>query len=114
MKPCAKCRMLHDRYRDRLKTKHASYCEQCHAAHMRATRPRHSQLKPEARRRANVRALTRSLQTRGKIIPQPCSRCQFPHAERHHPDYNDPKLVEWLCRDCHMAEHATTGQRSPE
>lgn len=31
--------------------------------------------------------------------------------EAHHPDYSQPLLIAWSCRDCHMAVHRGTWTR---
>ena len=43
---------------------------------------------------------------RGKILrPNHCERCSKPcKPDAHHHDYAKPLDVEWLCRQCHMAE----------
>jgi hypothetical protein len=44
---------------------------------------------------------------RGKIIrPNVCSKClkEKRRIEGHHPDYNKPLEVVWLCRGCHRKE----------
>jgi hypothetical protein len=71
---------------------------------MRAHRPRHSELTDEQRRKANCRSYSGTLQTRGVLIAQPCEVCGAP-AEKHHPDYSDPRRVEWLCPPCHRTLH---------
>lgn len=38
---------------------------------------------------------------------QPCGKCGGPDAQRHHHDYSRPDEVEWLCRACHVNEHAS-------
>ena len=43
---------------------------------------------------------------RGLIQPKPCEICSEPKAEAHHPDYDRPLLVQWLCRRCHKQAHA--------
>ena len=42
----------------------------------------------------------------GKLIPQPCRNCgatQNIHA--HHPDYNKPLDIVWLCQKCYADLH---------
>lgn len=42
----------------------------------------------------------------GKIIPEPCRICSTnENIQMHHPDYNKPLLVEWLCFEHHIALH---------
>jgi hypothetical protein len=50
------------------------------------------------------------LQKRGKIQSQPCGLCGAEKAEKHHPDYNDPHNIEWLCRSCHLDLHRNEGR----
>lgn len=81
------------------------YCRSCHAEHMRKTRPKHSLLPEEARKKANARAYTKEYVKRGCIIKTPCVLCQKENSEAHHPDYDKPKEVIWLCRTCHLNLH---------
>ena len=37
--------------------------------------------------------------------PEPCAHCGGSAVHRHHPDYNDPERVVWLCGGCHNREH---------
>ena len=41
----------------------------------------------------------------GTIKQQPCALCNNFNSQKHHPDYNDPLLIVWLCADCHRALH---------
>lgn len=42
------------------------------------------------------------------VKPQVCESCQEEkHVDGHHPDYNLPLEVQWLCRQCHAALHRT-------
>jgi hypothetical protein len=43
----------------------------------------------------------------GKILPMPCIVCGD-DAEAHHPDYNQPLDVIWLCPAHHKQVHAMT------
>lgn len=42
----------------------------------------------------------------GVIVQQPCAVCGEANAEAHHPDYDRPLTVTWLCRKHHKALHA--------
>lgn len=42
----------------------------------------------------------------GVIERQPCEQCGASKSEAHHPDYQQPYDVTWLCRKCHKAVHA--------
>ena len=33
-------------------------------------------------------------------------KCGSMFSQMHHPDYDKPLFVQWLCRKCHMDEHA--------
>lgn len=72
---------------------------------MRITRPKHSELKPEAKLKANVRAKSKYLFKKGKIPKKPCEICGNDCSQMHHPDYTKPEEVNWLCRPCHLEEH---------
>lgn len=97
---CSKCGGdLGDRY------KKQRYCKKCHAANMRETRPKHSLLPDEARKKANARAYANVYQRLGKIKKQPCAICGDSNSQKHHPDYNKPLEVIWLCRPCHLKTH---------
>lgn len=37
---------------------------------------------------------------------QPCVICGKPGVERHHPNYNKPLEIVWLCRSCHKRLHS--------
>ena len=73
---------------------------------MRATRPKHRDLPPEARRRANARSYARVYLQRGKIPRAGCRECGSDEAQMHHDDYDRPLEVTWLCRPCHLGLHA--------
>lgn len=41
----------------------------------------------------------------GKLVKQPCGVCGEAEVEAHHPDYDKPLEVVWLCKKHHHAEH---------
>jgi len=42
----------------------------------------------------------------GVLKKLPCRVCGAENSQMHHPDYEQPLLVVWLCRKCHAEEHA--------
>lgn len=61
---------------------------------------------PEQRRKDIARSYAGVYLRRGYITREPCKDCGAEKAEMHHPDYDRPAEVEWMCRPCHMALHA--------
>lgn len=84
------------------------YCLACHAAYMRAHRPKHSDLLPAARAKANARAYANVYLNRGKIERKPCEVCGDEKAEMHHHDHGKPLEIVWLCRKHHLHLHKAT------
>jgi hypothetical protein len=88
------------------------YCLACHAEYMRLHRPKHSELKPEAKQKANARSYAHVYRDRGHIEIKPCEECGSEEAQMHHEDYSKPLKVKWLCRPCHLGWHRIeNGQR---
>lgn len=83
----------------------ASYCADCNAAWARVNRPKHRELSPAAKARANARAQSRNALIEGKLARAPCKVCGDSQAEMHHHDYAKPLEVTWLCRAHHLAHH---------
>lgn len=42
---------------------------------------------------------------RGKLKRSPCRFCDSPNSQMHHPSYDEPLNVQWLCRPCHTKLH---------
>ncbi|MCA0272385.1 MAG: hypothetical protein LCH69_10025 [Proteobacteria bacterium] len=67
---------------------------------------------PQERWRArNVKAAwahsaTRSAIRLGLIVREPCQVCGAVKADAHHPDYDRPLVVRFLCRKHHKQEHS--------
>lgn len=69
---------------------------------MRETRKPYSELEEEERRRVITRAYTNVLVRRGKLTREPCKFCGTTEkVQAHHPEYNDPRTVDWVCDFCH-------------
>jgi hypothetical protein len=56
-------------------------------------------------RRMTKQCIARSAANQANFSPRPCAHCGAEPAEKHHPDYNKPLEVVWLCRRCHQRLH---------
>ena len=80
-------------------------CRECHAAYMREWRKTHP-LTEEQRRRMVCRSYAKVYEKRGVLRRQPCQVCgESDGVQKHHPDYDRPLLVVWLCREHHQQHH---------
>lgn len=59
----------------------------------------------EERRKIRARRLANKAILRGKLHRLPCRDCGEPKTHAHHPDYDRPLEVIWLCPAHHRAEH---------
>ena len=85
------------------------YCLKHHAEAMRKNRKKYpyATYSTEKKKHSNVRSYSNVYQKRGKITKQPCSLCGSTYRlEKHHPDYNKPLEVIWLCRKDHVELHS--------
>ena len=63
-------------------------------------------LAPEERkRRFWIRRKVKQAVVRGKLVKLPCLVCGKAEVEAHHPDYDQPMSVVWLCRQHHREIH---------
>lgn len=46
-----------------------------------------------------------NLRRLGLLSPQPCEICGQEQVHAHHPDYEQPNVVQWLCPKHHKAAH---------
>lgn len=100
-KECSKC----DKPLEDSRVGKYRYCKVCHAEWMRKYRPKHTELKDEARKKANCRSHTKEYVKRGNIKKFPCIVCGSDNSEAHHEDYSKPKEVVWYCRKHHLEYH---------
>lgn len=82
------------------------YCLSCHSAHMRENRKSYNELTESAKKKACARSYAKLYLRRWGLHKQPCVICGNA-AQMHHPDYNKPLEVIWLCRDHHLQIHLT-------
>lgn len=60
---------------------------------------------PENRLKKVCRDMTCQKIRSGKMNRQPCTICGNKTTEAHHPDYNKPLEIIWLCKKCHFKQH---------
>lgn len=60
-------------------------------------------------RRYLAHLYTQAAKRLGVLAPLPCEVCGREKAEAHHPDYDRPGEVKWLCRKHHKQLHARGG-----
>lgn len=80
------------------------YCNPCHAKKMREWR-KNKPLTKHQRKVMNAHSYAHVYLKRGKITKEPCLSCGDINSQMHHPDYNKPLLITWLCRKCHLTLH---------
>lgn len=90
-----------------------SYCTPCCNKKMREFRKTHPLTKHQIKI-MNAHSYAHVYLKRGKIIKEPCRNCGNINSQMHHPNYDKPLLIEWYCRPCHMALHATARPTSLE
>jgi hypothetical protein len=57
--------------------------------------------------RSRARSLARYAVKIGALIKKPCNVCGSIKVEGHHPNYDEPLNVIWLCKKHHVEAHAT-------
>lgn len=95
MRTCNRCKREH--------TRNHGWCAKCHADNMKNWRKEHPLT--EAQKRKDIaRSYAGVYKRRGYIEEKSCRVCGD-KAEMHHPDYNQPILIDWLCREHHLELH---------
>jgi len=79
-------------------------CRACHARYQRVWTKTH-EVSEEQCRKGIARSHANVYKRRGKLLQQPCARCNNADSEMHHEDYSQPLNIKWLCRECHLALH---------
>lgn len=104
---CSKCGLYKEP--DRLYTQ--NYCCACHADYMRLNRPKHSELNPVQKKKANARSYANVYLKRGDLKKEPCQVCKYEITQFHHENYDKPLEVSHLCRTCHLELHRKKNDR---
>lgn len=74
--------------------------------HRLSARMRYRQ-NPELKARYKARAIATKMTADGTLKQRPCAFCQEEQTQKHHPDYNEPLLIVWLCAKCHKELHTS-------
>src|SRR5215472_2141615 len=75
------------------------------AAYRRAYRERHYVRKPREPLKRYAKDVVRRLTASGGLERGPCVVCGIPDGHEHHPDYERPDEVVWLCNAHHKEVH---------
>jgi hypothetical protein len=97
-------REWYERNKERVRTEQQAY-QQEHREELRAYwRDYYQTHKKEAHARYKAKKARRQNEL---IAPAECSACGGGGGRivAHHPDYDQPLLVEWLCDGCHIRRH---------
>ena len=114
---CRICTMKIAIERRRNKTDEVRRCGRNHIKRWRKrNRKRSREIDKRARKKHPERQVARlalfKAIAKGKITrPEFCSRCDNKKPQGHHPDYDKPLEVIWLCIDCHYKEHRKLKQK---
>jgi arylsulfatase A-like enzyme len=76
-----------------------------------AERMREYRKNPETRKRNLARWMLNRKKQSGAIHSEPCTFCGKEETQAHHPDYDKPLLIVWLCGDCHRKVHPRTRKK---
>ncbi len=60
---------------------------------------------PKYRARFQARWYARRMTEKGIIEQQPCALCGEDDSQRHHPNYDQPLYIVWVCVQCHRKLH---------
>ena len=77
-----------------------SYCVKCHNEINRVWRKTHP-LSPEQKKKDICRSYAGVYLRRGKIKKGSCLFCGDIKTQMHHPNYDEPLNIEWLCAKHH-------------
>lgn len=121
----AECDYCHNHYwesRSKYNKKKRHFCcTPCYAIYRREFLPKeeHNAFKngglpiQEKKKRIKARSDLNHAVQQGKINQLPCRLCGNEKSQAHHPDYDKPLDIEWLCLICHWQIHKTIYQ-NPE
>jgi hypothetical protein len=84
--------------------KYGCYCGNCRNEINRKAAKKYADLSPEEKKKRVIRETTRRAVKKGLIPWGPCDQCGSIHSQIHHPDYNKPMEIRWLCSLCHGRE----------
>ena len=60
----------------------------------------------EKQKRIKARSDLNHAVKQGKVKKVSCQKCGSKYSQAHHPNYNNPLNVQWLCQSCHWNLHS--------
>ena len=97
---------------DKLKREgyYKDYLQKPEVKEKRAKQQREYSRTPRLRIRYLARWYTKRMVRNGTIKRETCAICDKEQTQAHHPNYNEPLLIVWLCADCHRQIHKSKAE----
>ena len=99
-------RIRHEKYRETNKMKIKVQGEKYYENNKKRIMAYHKKYYWEHLKESRARGKFQHYIKKGAIIRQSCEICSEPKSEGHHPSYDKPLDVIWLCRKHHKREHS--------
>ena len=119
---CRECRNKYDRaqwhkhkekrleYKDEYRKENKEQIKECSQNYYQANRAKISEKRQEPHKQRKLvaqRKVSNAIR-KGELARSACWYCGEPNADAHHPDYDQPLSVVWLCRKHHFQAHAAS------
>jgi len=92
-------RLKHKEYRDRNRERYRAMVNKS------LKKNRHKYFYKRKKKKIDARQLISRMKILDKIKSKNCVFCGEEKTETHHPDYDKPKFVYWMCNQCHSTLH---------
>lgn len=110
IKICSKCKReldISNFYKKgwRNRQEYRSECKDCYREYGKSPIRKKYLSTPDRQRKKKIKDMVHNRVVSGAIIKMPCMACGDLSVEAHHPDYNKPFEIVWLCDKHHKEKH---------